>query len=161
MKSRRKILDWMKLKLLDVRRKKTSKMIYLNQYMQIRAHFKAWKWGKFGFMLLLVFRQWEQGFLFKLENEVSSDVSYFWYSDNAIKLLWPDDSLLPNRKQLSSTLLDKCHQQVLTKIKIRMKGLTCCLTTDGWSNVKNDPVVNYMAVSPVCSFFLESVMTGQ
>jgi Protein of unknown function (DUF 659) len=42
-----------------------------------------------------------------------------------------------------------------------MKGSTCCLTTDGWSNVKNDPVVNYMAVSPVCSLFLESVMTGQ
>ena len=79
---------------------------------------------------------------------------------NAIKLLRPDDSLLPNRKQLSSTLLDKCHQQVLNKVKTCMKGSTCCLTIDGWSNVKNDPVVNYMAVSPECYFFLESVMTG-
>ena len=42
-----------------------------------------------------------------------------------------------------------------------MKDSTCCLTTDGWSNVKNDPVVNFMVVSPECSFFLESVMTGQ
>ena len=80
---------------------------------------------------------------------------------NAIKLLQPDDILLPNRKQLSSTLLDKCHQEVLTKVKTCMKGSTCCLTPDGWSNVKNDPMVNYMAVSPECSFFLESVMTGQ
>ena len=42
-----------------------------------------------------------------------------------------------------------------------MKDSTCCLTTDGRSNVKNDPVVNFMVVSPECSFFLESVMTGQ
>ena len=42
--------------LLDLRRKKTSEMNYLSQYMRIRAHFE-------------------------LENEVSSDMSYFWYSD--------------------------------------------------------------------------------
>ena len=88
-------------------------------------------------------------------------MSYFWYSDNAIKLLWPDDSLLPNRKQLSSTLLDECHQEVLTKVRMCMTYSTFCLTIDGWSSVKNDPVVTYMAVSPECSFFLESVMTGQ
>ena len=80
---------------------------------------------------------------------------------NAIKLLQPDDSLPPNRKQLFSTLLDKCHQEVLTRVKMCMKGSTCCLTTDGWSNVKNDPMVNYMVVSLECSFFLESVMTSQ
>ena len=80
---------------------------------------------------------------------------------DAIKVLRPDDSLLPNRKQLSSTLLNKFHQVVLTKVKTCMKGSTCCLTTDGWSNVKNDPVVNYMAVSPEYSFSLELVMTGQ
>jgi Protein of unknown function (DUF 659) len=80
---------------------------------------------------------------------------------NAIKLLWPDDSLLPNKKQLSFTLLDKRHQEVLTKVKTCMKGSTCCLTTDGWSNVKNDLTVNYMVGSLECSFFLESVMTGQ
>ena len=61
---------------------------------------------------------------------------------NAIKSLWPDDSLLPNRKQLSSTLLDKCHQEVLTKVKTCMTCSTCCLTTDGWFNIKSDPVVN-------------------
>ena len=79
----------------------------------------------------------------------------------AIKFLQLGDSLLPNRKHLSSNLLDKCHQEVLTKVKTCMKGSTCYLTTDGWSNVKYDPVINYMAVSLECSFFLELVWTDQ
>ncbi|KAH6586484.1 hypothetical protein BASA50_000439 [Batrachochytrium salamandrivorans] len=80
---------------------------------------------------------------------------------NAIKSLRPDDNLLPNRGQLSSTLLNECHQEVVAKVDTHMKGSTCCLTTDGWSNINDDPVVNYMAVSPEFSFFLESVSTGQ
>ena len=32
---------------------------------------------------------------------------------------------------------------------------------DGWTNIKNDPVVNYMATSPEFSIFLESISTGQ
>ncbi|KAJ1330430.1 hypothetical protein BSLG_009564 [Batrachochytrium salamandrivorans] len=51
---------------------------------------------------------------------------------NAIKSLRPDDNFLPNRRQLSSTLLYKCHQEVVAKVDTRMKGSTCCLTTDGW-----------------------------
>ncbi|KAH6576100.1 hypothetical protein BASA62_001646 [Batrachochytrium salamandrivorans] len=34
---------------------------------------------------------------------------------NAIKSLRPDDNLLPNRGQLSSTLLNECHQEVVAK----------------------------------------------
>jgi hypothetical protein len=49
----------------------------------------------------------------------------------------------------------------MLKVDERMKGATACLTTDAWSNIKNDSVVNYMAVSPACSLFLESVSTGQ
>ncbi|KAH6596166.1 hypothetical protein BASA50_005206 [Batrachochytrium salamandrivorans] len=59
---------------------------------------------------------------------------------NAIKSLRPDDNFLPNRRQLSSTLLYKCHQEVVAKVDTRMKGSTCCLTTDGWSNINDDPV---------------------
>ncbi|KAH9276817.1 hypothetical protein BASA83_000328 [Batrachochytrium salamandrivorans] len=80
---------------------------------------------------------------------------------NVIKSLRPDDNLLPNKRQLSSTLLNECHQEVVAKVDKRMKGSTCCLTTDGWSNINDDPVVNYMAVSPEFSFFLKSVSTGQ
>jgi hypothetical protein len=36
-----------------------------------------------------------------------------------------------------------------------------CLTTDAWSNIKNDSVINYMVVSPACSLFLKSMSIGQ
>jgi Protein of unknown function (DUF 659)/hAT family C-terminal dimerisation region len=83
---------------------------------------------------------------------------YLW---EAIRMLRPDDNLLPNRRELASTLLDKCHSGLLAKVDKRMSGATTCLTTDAWSNVSNDPIVNYMAVSPSCTLFLESVSTGQ
>jgi Protein of unknown function (DUF 659) len=79
----------------------------------------------------------------------------------AIKALRPDDNLLPNRRQLSSSLLDSCHEGLQAKVDKRVNGATACLTTDAWSNVKNDSVINYMAVLPCCSLFLESVSTGQ
>ena len=40
-------------------------------------------------------------------------------------------------------------------------GQFVCLTSNAWSNVVNDPVVNYMAVSPTKSHFLEAVHTEQ
>ena len=46
----------MKLKLLGLRTKKTSETNYLSQYMRIRAHFLAWKWGQLRYELLLVYR---------------------------------------------------------------------------------------------------------
>ena len=79
----------------------------------------------------------------------------------AIKILRPDDDVLPSRKQLGTTLLDKCHSCLETKVNAKMNGMTSCLTTDGWTNIKNDAIVNYMAVSPGCCLFLESVPTGQ
>ncbi len=36
-----------------------------------------------------------------------------------------------------------------------------CLTTDGWSNIKGDPVINYMAISPQKTLLLERVNTGE
>jgi hypothetical protein len=42
-----------------------------------------------------------------------------------------------------------------------MSNSVACITTDGWTNVKSDLIVNYMATSPECSLFLESVFTGQ
>ncbi|KAH6573046.1 hypothetical protein BASA60_006213 [Batrachochytrium salamandrivorans] len=66
---------------------------------------------------------------------------------NAIKSLRPNDNLLPNKNQLSSTLLNECHQEVVAKVDTRMKGSTCCLTTDGWSNINDDPVRTSLASS--------------
>lgn len=40
-------------------------------------------------------------------------------------------------------------------------GLFVCITSDAWSNVANNPVVNYMAVCPTKSLFLEAVHTEE
>jgi hypothetical protein len=79
----------------------------------------------------------------------------------AIKTLRPDDSLLPNRRQLATSLFDACHKDVKTKVAKGMIGATSCLISDGWSNVNNDAIINYMAVSPEFALFLELVSTCQ
>ncbi|KAH6597698.1 hypothetical protein BASA50_004303 [Batrachochytrium salamandrivorans] len=38
--------------------------------------------------------------------------------------------------------------------------LNACLTLDAWSNIKNEPIVNYMLISDSSTFFLKSVSTG-
>ncbi|KAH9277291.1 hypothetical protein BASA83_000158 [Batrachochytrium salamandrivorans] len=37
--------------------------------------------------------------------------------------------------------------------------LNACLTSDAWSNIKNEPIVNYMLIFDSSAFFLESVST--
>ncbi|KAH6569968.1 hypothetical protein BASA60_007991 [Batrachochytrium salamandrivorans] len=39
--------------------------------------------------------------------------------------------------------------------------LNACLTSDAWSNIKNEPIVNHMLISDSSTFFLESVSTGE
>ena len=68
----------------------------------------------------------------------------------AIKLLHPNDNMLPSQKQLPSTLLNKCHQELQSKVNLHMKGATLCLTSDVWSNMKNYSILNYMVVSKDC-----------
>jgi hypothetical protein len=69
--------------------------------------------------------------------------------------------LLPNRRQLATSLLDACHKDVKTKVAKGMISATSCQIGDGWSNVNNDAIINYMATSPEFALFLESVSTGQ
>lgn len=40
-----------------------------------------------------------------------------------------------------------------------MESGKCCLVNDAWSNVRNEPTVNYMAVTACKSLFIESVST--
>jgi hypothetical protein len=77
----------------------------------------------------------------------------------AIKTLRPNDGLLPNRRQLATTLLNAYHEDVKTKVAKGMIGATSCVISDGWSNVNNDAIINYMAAS--LEFALESVSTSQ
>ncbi len=78
-----------------------------------------------------------------------------------IKTLHLDDGLLPNRRQLATSLFDTCHEDVKTKVAKGMIGATSCLINDGWSNVNNNAIINYMAASPEFALILESVSTGQ
>jgi Protein of unknown function (DUF 659) len=78
-----------------------------------------------------------------------------------IKLLHPNDNILPSQKQLAPTLLEKCHQELQSKVNVHMKGATSCLTSVVWSNIKNGSIMNYMVVSKDCRLFLEFVSTRQ
>jgi Protein of unknown function (DUF 659) len=81
----------------------------------------------------------------------------------AIKILRPDEGLLPDRKTLANSLLDICYTEVKKKCDdlLSTSASQICLVTDGWSNIRNEPIVNYMATCPAQCFFLESVSTGE
>ena len=80
---------------------------------------------------------------------------------SAVAVLRPDPNLLPNRKKLASMLLDKCYTDIKGRVDDRLAKVVVCITMDGWTNIKNYPVVNYMLTSPEFSIFLESISTGQ
>ena len=67
----------------------------------------------------------------------------------------------PAKKQLASTLIEKCHQELQSKVNVHMKVATSCLTSDDWFNIKNGSIMNYMAVSKDWCLFLELVSTRQ
>ena len=66
----------------------------------------------------------------------------------------------PAKKQLASTLLEKCHQELQSKINVHMKVATSCLTSNVWSNIKNGSIMSYMAVLKDCCLFLELCQQG-
>lgn len=81
----------------------------------------------------------------------------------AISILRPDQNLLPDRKKLATSLLDECYDDIKKRVHSHLANSNsmACLVSDAWSNIKNDPIVNYMATSPKVTMFLESVSTGQ
>ena len=46
-------------------------------------------------------------------------------------------------------------------MNVHLEHGTVCLTTDVWSNIKNELIVNYMTTSLLTTLFLESVSTGE
>ena len=70
----------------------------------------------------------------------------------AIRVPRPSKNMIPNRKKLAGELLNKCYNLLKANVDIRMEGAHLCLVTDGWSNIKNDPVINYIATSPTVCF---------
>lgn len=80
----------------------------------------------------------------------------------AFQLINPSVTL-PDRKRLGGKLLEICFKKV--KIEVT-KLLSCttqfvCITSDGWSNISNEAVVNYMAITPSNTLFLEAVNTAE
>lgn len=47
----------------------------------------------------------------------------------------------PNRKQLSGPLLDKVEESVSKQLANQLKECTITLIQDGWSSIKNDPII--------------------
>jgi hypothetical protein len=68
---------------------------------------------------------------------------------NAIQLLRPDPNLLPNRKMIAGTLLDRNydHLKKMCDSSLGDQQQYFCIATDGWSNILNEPIVNYIATS--------------
>jgi len=74
----------------------------------------------------------------------------------AFKLL-DADIKIPTRKQLSNKILNRVYDRYLNFTNEILDGQTFCIGSDGWSNRKNLPVVNYMVLSNSLEVFLESV----
>jgi Protein of unknown function (DUF 659) len=79
----------------------------------------------------------------------------------ALKKLRPDVKL-PSRKDLSGRLLRSAHKKVKAKVDAWFKkDQFACITSDAWSNIKNESVINYMTISGDVTFFLESTQSGE
>ncbi|KAH9273907.1 hypothetical protein BASA83_003903 [Batrachochytrium salamandrivorans] len=57
-------------------------------------------------------------------------------------------------KKLGGALLDSCYAKVKSVVDnhIEEMKLKVCLTSDAWSNIKNEPIVNYMLISDSSTF---------
>ena len=80
----------------------------------------------------------------------------------AFRICRPDVKV-PNRKQLAGPLLDLTYGDMKKRIDSAMTDSqsVVCVTSDAWTNICSDPIVNYMAVSATFTLFIESVATGE
>jgi hypothetical protein len=64
---------------------------------------------------------------------------------------------------LSDSLLSVCYQKVKAQVDSVLKSSSkyVSITSDAWSNISNEPIVNYMAICGGKSLFIESVNTGE
>ena len=55
----------------------------------------------------------------------------------------------PSRKSLSTTLLEKEYKQVSADINKQIKNANyICLTSDGWTNIHQQSIINFMITTP-------------
>lgn len=60
----------------------------------------------------------------------------------------------PNRKVIGGTLLDQVYQEELEKCQIYLENKTVCLSIDGWSNIRNEPIICACVVNEDGNIFL-------
>jgi len=61
---------------------------------------------------------------------------------------------LPTRQNLSTTFLDQEFKDIRTVTNHLLNEIQYfCLTTDGWSNINKDPIINYMITTPKPIFY--------
>jgi Protein of unknown function (DUF 659)/BED zinc finger len=74
---------------------------------------------------------------------------------------------LPSRKVLSTNLLEKEYKAVSANIKQQIKNANyTCLISDGWTNIHQEPIINFMITTPQPIFWKaletkESSHTGE
>lgn len=72
------------------------------------------------------------------------------------------DSKLPGKRKLSTTLLDSCYKSVtedVAQLKKIMATVGASITSDGWSDVNNRPLLNILVVTVAGSFFIKAINT--
>jgi hypothetical protein len=77
----------------------------------------------------------------------------------AIQSLRPD-AKLQSRKTLAEKNLDEAYSSMKTKMNDICAGIEGTLISDGWSNVNNQSVINYILATPSKTIFLETEYTG-
>ena len=80
----------------------------------------------------------------------------------ALKELRPGVKLPVRKGGMSEKHLTKAYKNVKSKVDNWLKRYQFgCLTSDGWSNIKNESVIKYMLVSGEVTLFLESTQSGE
>lgn len=68
---------------------------------------------------------------------------------------------LPSRHEVSNTYLDREYAKVSTNVSERIAAAnTVALICDGWSNVRNESIINFIATTPLPVFY-KSLPTGK
>ncbi len=63
---------------------------------------------------------------------------------------------VPDRKKLGGVLLDQAYEKVMQKLDgFLERNRMACFTSDGWTNITSQPVVNYMIVANAKELLLE------
>lgn len=66
----------------------------------------------------------------------------------------------PSCKTLAGPLLDKVHEKLSANVRSNLNGGVCCLIEDGWSNIRNEPVLATFLQFNGTTYFLRAVDRG-